>query len=194
MLASGSADTTVRVWDVGQRLLPHADEWTRVKRRLLCSEQSEAQGGGGNTDDTKFYNIPTLENNLVSHYNGYNNNALTRSKENGEPAMAETVTHKKSGQPEVPEKTDTAAFTENIRSAVRSLRPEILRQAGARAVWRTGRVTAVLEQVGRSANHPTGGAAIALAQTPGNIPLIEVRDRRLNLFVAHAERPKQRPG
>ena len=163
MLATGSADTTVRVWDVGQQLLPHSEAWTRAKRRSRYNQQSESKGGGDGA--TEFCNISMLENVLVGHDNEDDTNDSTQAQ-------------KKDRQHAAAEKSGTVVSTENVRSAVRSLRPEIMRQAGARATWRTGRVTAVLEQEGRSLNHPTRAATVALAKKPGNNPLIEVQDVR----------------
>lgn len=192
MLATGSADTTVRMWDVGQQLLPHAHEWRRTKRRLLSSQQNEAQGAGDDNVDSELRNISTLENALVRHDNGENNNPTARH-DDGDNINSQA--RKKSSQPAGAENIDTVVFSENVRRAVRSLRPEIIRQAGARAVWRTGRVTAVLEQTGRPANHPAGvNPTIALAQKPGNVPLIEVRDRMFQTSEVHAGKPKQRRG
>lgn len=175
MLVTGSADTTVRVWDVGQHLLPHADAWACAKRRLLYTNQKNCRAHGGSDGATELCNdTSTLENVLIGRDTGGDTNDSTAAQ-------------KKADQNSVAEKTDTVVSMEGARNAVRSLRPEILRQAGARATWRTGRVTAVLEQAGRPLTNPTGGTAgvAVLAKKPGNNPLIEVQDCRFSLFIKY---------
>ena len=101
--------------------------------------------------------------------------------DNGDDTNDSIRAQKKDNQKSAAAKTDTTPVSmENARNAVRSLRPEILRQAGARATWRTGCVTAVLKQAGRSLNHPAAGKTVAgvLAKKPENKPLIEVQDDR----------------
>lgn len=157
----------MRVWDVGQQLLPHADAWARAKSRFLCDQKASRAHGGGDVA-TDFCDTSTLENVLIGCDNGDDTNDSVRAR-------------KKDSQKSAGAKTDTTVVSmENARNAVRSLRPEILRQAGARAMWRTGRVTAVLEQTGRSLNNPTAGktVAVVLAKKPGIKPLIEVQDDR----------------
>eukprot|EP00903_Cladosiphon_okamuranus_P006300 g6178.t1 len=86
---------------------------------------------------------------------------------------------------------------ESARGALRALKPEILRQAGVRPAWRTGRVTAVLDRSACSLNHP----AAAMGPTPGSgiktkmDPLIEVTydDGAIELGVdpRHLRRPEE---
>lgn len=201
MLATGSADTTVRVWDVGEEILPHADEWARVKRECFLGssnerrpEQTVAQEKDipQNQDfSSDAPDVAALENVLVlgqdDEDDGRNNRNYDSSSNS--PATSNSgvafAGRRESNQAASAAKTSAvaamvAASKENARCALRSLRPEIIRQAGVRPAWRTGRVTAVLDRSACSLKHP----AAAMGTTPGRgkkakpDPLIEVQQWR----------------
>jgi len=164
MLATGSADATVRVWDVGEEVVPHADEWTRIKRGCLRGSSNdglENEIGRENAPDENSPFVPpdivALENAIVHGQEEGDNNSNNTSSAKNVTAMA-------------------AASQERARRALRSLRPEILRQAGVRPSWRTGRLTAVLDRLGMTdaLNHRTV-ATSSRAEIARTDPLIEVR-------------------
>lgn len=174
MLATGSADTTVRVWDIGVEIVPHADQWTRFKREcLLPSDSSDQLKNQAEQVDSSRQNqgYPSVSSDIRAL-----ENALVRGQdEDGSSKKNNSGT----------DNTVPAALVskDNARRALRSLRPEVLRQAGARAVWRIGCVTAVLNhQAGRtgSLNRQTamagGTTAGGSAKKVRTDPLIEVRD------------------
>lgn len=174
MLATGSADTTVRVWDIGVEIVPHADEWTRFKRKcLLPIDSSDRLEKQAQQVDSSRQNqgYPSVSSDISAL-----ENALVRGQDEGGSSKSNN-----SGT----DNTMSAALVskDNARRALRSLRPEVLRQAGARAVWRTGWVTAVLDHhAGRAGSlnrqTATGGATTAGGSTKNarTDPLIEVRD------------------
>lgn len=155
MLATGSADSTVRVWDVGEEFMPCADEWTRVKNRSLFNQPQASRDSG--RCDAELFDITILENAVVGPDREGNDTSTEGTR-----------------QADAAEHTGAAVARENARRAVHALRPEVLRQSGARAAWRTGRVTAVLDQEGMSLNHPTAGET-KRKKDFGRSPLIEVR-------------------
>ncbi|CAM9542999.1 unnamed protein product, partial [Ectocarpus sp. 12 AP-2014] len=172
MLATGSADTTVRVWDIGVEIVQHADEWTRFKRECLLPSDSrdrlekQAQRVHSSRQNQGY---PSVSSDISAL-----ENALVRGQDEGGSSKSNN-----SGT----ENTMSAALVskDNARRALRSLRPEVLRQAGARAVWRTGWVTAVLDHhAGRAGSlnrqTATGGATTAggSAKNARTDPLIEV--------------------
>lgn len=209
MLATGSADTTVRVWDVGEEVLPHADEWTRVKRECFLGSSSGSSSNQGMskqkaTEATAIRqkqlfssvspDIVALENTLVlgqgdagddrnsrSHGSsddtglGASSNGVAASSARRRPNQAAPATD--ASVVAATAAAAAAASKENARGALRSLRPEILRQAGVHPEWRTGRVTAVLDRSVCSLDRP----AAAMGPTPGRgkkakpDPLVEVR-------------------
>lgn len=197
MLATGSADTTVRVWDVAEEVLPHADEWARVKKECFLGGSNERileqkaalekafrpnQGSSSVSAD-----IVALENALMVGQDDEDDDPNDRNHYSStSPGTKNSVAASATGR--IPQQTasatrSSAAATavtvskENARCTLRSLRPEILRQAGARPVWRTGRVTAVLDRSVCPLNH----ASAAMGSTPlrgkksKSDPLIEVR-------------------
>ena len=204
MLATGSVDSTVRVWDVGEEILPHADEWTRVKRELFLGSSSSS--GGERRADQKAardkairlndglspvpLGVVTLENALVrgqgdeddgrriNPNDGSSRSSPPSTKGNGVASAAQAEPNQGASADETSAVAAVVeASKENARSALRSLRPEILRQARVRPAWRTGRVTAVLDRSACSLNHP----AVAMGPAPGRgqkakpDPLIEVQ-------------------
>ncbi|CBJ33221.1 calmodulin-like myosin-light chain [Ectocarpus siliculosus] len=172
MLATGSADTTVRVWDIGAEIVPHADEWARFKRECLfpinSSDRLEKQAQHVDSS-CQNQGYPSVSSDISAL-----ENALVRGQDEGGSSK-----NNNSGT----DNTMSAApvSKDNARRALRSLRPEVLRQAGARAVWRTGWVTAVLDHhAGRAGSlnrqTVTGGATTAggSAKNARTDPLIEV--------------------
>lgn len=139
MLATGSADTTVRVWDVGEDLMPHADEWARLKNRALYPASAEVDANEGDPKHTT--GITELENTVVGDGAEHNTSSERGRKNSGrkQPEAGEDLAAA------VP---DPAASTEKAHNALRAMRSEFFRQAGACGVWRTGRVTAVLDRAG----------------------------------------------
>lgn len=159
--------------------MPHADEWTRVKRQLLfpgssshIKKERESDQGGSHRQPQDHYSaaadIATLENTLVHR------------QDDGVavPSVSKTHPDKTASAERFPETPAEriVASQENARSALRSLRPEILRQAGARPTWRIGRVTAVLDRTGAADSfnrHQRGARAVKKSMAE---PLIEVKD------------------
>lgn len=200
MLATGSADTTVRVWDVGEEILPHADEWTRVKREFFLGSSNERRPEQKAAQDKAIIHphqgfssvspdVVALENALVLGQDDEGDDRNNRNHDSGRNKSpgasgngAASAAQREENHGAPAEKTPAvaamvAASKENARCALRSLRPEILRQAGARPGWRTGRVTAVLDRSACSLNHPAGamGPALGRGQKAKPDPLIEVQ-------------------
>lgn len=158
MLATGSADGAVRVWDVGQEIMPHAEQWTRVKTRLLYCLPGTA--AGRNHGDVDSPSITALENDVIGEENSSNNIAAPGQK----PLTA------------VATDVGAAATMENVRRTLRLLRPELFRQVGARTVWRTGCVTALVDRGGTTHNLPAAATTAVGAKKSAYQPLIEVRN------------------
>lgn len=184
------------MWDIGEEILPHADEWTRVKRECFFGsssngrslEQKAVQDQAISQDQgvsSVSPSVVALENALVlrhgdednDHDNRNHDSSNSPNTNNGAASAARREPNK--AAPAI--KTSTvsatvAASEENARCAIRLLRPEILRQAGVRPAWRTGRVTAVLDRSACSLDH----TAAVIGPTPGrgkntkSDPLIEV--------------------
>lgn len=157
MLATGSADTTVRVWDVGEEFLPHANEWTRAKSRLLY-HPPESKPSGGKVAATS--GISALEKTVI----GESRDEKPHVEEGGRQGSA------------VAQQLGSGSH-DKTRAVVRSIRPDLLRQAGARAVWRTGRVTALLDRTRLGLKLPPATGVIATGvKKSRDQPLIEVRN------------------
>lgn len=129
--------------------MPHADEWIRFKVSILFYSPEMIQEGGHGS--SKSPDITELEHDVVGH-----------------------GSHKK-GATAVSEVMGTTMRRGNARSAVRSLRPEVLRQAGARTRWCTGRITAVLDRAEMVPKLPGAEAITASVKKSGHHLLIEVR-------------------
>lgn len=157
MLVTGSADGTVRAWDVGEDFMPHADEWSRVKHNVT----PKLRGNGaliGHCDTAS--DIATLENTVIESV-----------RRDSDPTPKETD-DRCAENGHIPGDTTKGRLT----TIARSLRPELLRQAGVRSVWRTARVTAMLDRTRLSLNPaPAVGSTRTGPKTPGQQPLIEVR-------------------
>ncbi|CAM9744831.1 unnamed protein product [Scytosiphon promiscuus] len=175
MLATGSADTTVRVWDVGMRVVPHADEWTRVKKHFSFPSGNvskvEEQAGHNNSHHQRqdrpsvAPDIASLEDTLVHRKDDGKISPAVSKKAPDQMASAEHASESPA--------EEMVASKENARSALRSLRPEILRQAKACPTWRAGRVTAVLDLTGTAGvlDHQRGATSGKISTAE---PLIEV--------------------
>lgn len=166
MLATGSADTTVRVWDVGEDLMPHADEWTRIKNRALYPASTEVDATGD--DPKRTTGITDLENTVVGD-EAEHDTIAGRGGKNSEGKPPEAGEYLAAAVP------DPAASTEKVHTALHAMRPELLRQAGACAVWRTGRVTAVLDRAGCSGRRRFPPGAPDVTKRGQQQPMVEVR-------------------
>lgn len=187
----------MRVWDIGEEVVPHADEWARVKTRCLFVSRSSSNGSSDRLekkaaaqDGSPCQNqgapsmspdVTALENALIrGHDDGEdddsNNNGNNSTTDNNGKSY-----HTAASAAAAVSENSAAAAKESARCALRSLRPEILRQAGARPAWRTGRVTAVLDRSETAG--PRCHPAAAMGTTSGRTNksrtdlLIEVRDR-----------------
>lgn len=165
MLATGSADTTVRVWDVGEDFMPHADEWARVKNRTLYPKTPEVNATGDDSKRTR--DIIEIENTVVGDGVKHDITAGRSGKtdEGGKPEAGADFTAAASN----------AVSTEKAHNALRAMRPELLRQAGACAVWRTGRITAVLDRAGCSSRRRFPPGASGAKKNAQQQPIVEVR-------------------
>lgn len=182
VLATGSADATVRVWDVGERVVPHADEWTRLKRQFLLPsgnsnklERPGVQDGNSHQHQDRpsaAPDIASLENALVHRKDDGDAKLSVPREQNDQFASAEHATNTPM--------EEVVASKEKARSALRSLRPEILRQADVRPTWRVGRVTAVIDLTG-TVNPLTRHHRWATTAKKSE-PLIEVKDRSQAYF------------
>eukprot|EP00752_Nemacystus_decipiens_P008770 g7826.t1 len=213
MLATGSADATVRVWDVGEEILPHADEWTRVKRECFLGSSNE-RGLEQNITQEKAFRpyqdqssvseeITALENALVLGQDVEDDDrSNSRSNQGAHSDGVASGPQRESNGTTLPPRSSAVAATEaaskeKARCALRSLRQEIFRQAGVHPAWRTGRVTAVLDRSTCSLNHPVAatGSAPGRGQRAKPDPLIEVtyEDGAMELGVnlRHLRRPEE---
>lgn len=177
---------------MGEEILPHADEWTQVKRECFLGSSSERRFEQKTAQDKASRqhqgftsvspDIVAMENALVLGQDDENDGRNSRNNESSSNDVA-SAGRRESNQAASAATTTSAVATmataskDNARGALRSLKPEILRQAGVRPAWRTGRVTAVLDRSACSLNHP----AAAMGPTPGRgnqtkpNPLIEVQ-------------------
>lgn len=187
----------MRLWDVGGEVVPHADEWTRVKTRCLLV--SSGSGSSGDRPERKAFvqdgnpyqvkgapsmtspDITALENTLIRGYdddNDEDSNSVTDKSRVPSARKRKSNNTAAAAQAAAVSESSAAAAKESARCALRLLRPEILRQAGAHPAWRTGRVTAVLD---RSLTDPQNSlSAAAIGTTSGRRleartdPLVEV--------------------
>ena len=157
MLVTGSADSTARVWDVGEDFVPHADEWTMIKHSVIN------HSGGDATQCDRYdgaANISALEKAVIT--SGRGESTLS-------PVEAEY-------RPAVNKSTAEEASNGQLLNVIRSLRPELLRQARARLMWRIARVTAVLDRTRLGLKLAPAPGAIRTGSL-GHHPLIEVRKK-----------------
>lgn len=162
MLLTGSNDTTVRVWDVGEELLPHTDEWSSRKSQFALETQLDASFASVQ-NTTSIDNIAALEATVLAG----GNHATVDGDETGNAYGNATAFHStagenrhKSGQQAKAQTASVSKYRQNAgrgretpanHSAFHTmikLRSEILRQAGATAEWRTGCVTALMDRGG----------------------------------------------
>lgn len=163
VLATGSADGTVRVWDIGVELMPHVDEWVRFKWHVLRDRCPTALEGCCNVyDDKELATIAALENTVI----GIEGDHRVRT-----PAAP---LEKEASVPSANRGKSAALQFERVRRAVRVLRPELIRQSGALPSWRIGHVTAVLGEGAPMATRATTWAAASTRNTERH-SLIEVR-------------------
>ncbi len=169
----------MRVWDVGEEIVPHADEWTWVKWGCLRGGSDDGLKDETGRETTLDEDYPSASSDIVAL-----ENAIVRGQEANDRS---NTTHNNSNNNNNNNNTSSAKNTsamaaasqERARRALRALRPEILRQAGVCPAWRTGRVTAVLDRSGTA--DPLNHRAVAMGPAPRRAknatadPLIEVR-------------------
>lgn len=146
--------------------MPHADEWARIKNRALYPASVEVDATG---DDPKHTTgITDLENTVIGD-EAEHDTIAGRGGKNSERKPPEAGEDMEAAVP------DPAASTEKAHNALRAMRPELLRQAGACAVWRTGRVTAVLDSAGCSSRWRFPSGASDVTKRGQQQPMVEVR-------------------
>lgn len=143
MLVSGSNDSTVRVWDVGEDLMPQAEEWVEIKARL--TRRLNHHDDGIATKSSSSADIAALEAAVID------DNEPDKGKRNG-LAVKRSPHSERNQAPswidgDLTDK-DNQTTNEMARRALRVMRLELLRQAGARQGWRTGRITGVMDRTG----------------------------------------------
>lgn len=188
MLLTGSKDTTVRVWDVGEEFLPLTDEWSNRKSRFALETQFDASFASVQ-NTTSVDNIAALEATVLAggnqatvdgdkRGNTRRNATASHTGENSHKSnqQAPTRTSSSSKYGQVASRGGETPASRNIFHTMMKLRLEILRQAGAAAEWRTGCITGLMDR---------GGVNLqprSLAEANKNAkqhPLIEVRTQHL---------------
>lgn len=149
MLLTGSKDTTVRVWNVGEEVLPHADEWVNIKAHFVLTSDPDADNLIS-AQNTASVDITALETAVVgaNTTDGDNSSNATTSSTAGKAGDRD----RQAGvwKDRETTKKEEPATQERAFRAVVKLRPELLRQAGARPEWRTGCIAGVMDPGGVS--------------------------------------------
>lgn len=181
MLVTGSADASVRVWDVGEELFPHADRWASLKTRCILRLENGGLDGCCDVPEALATadDIATLEATMVGvRSDDCRDRDTIPLASVGARATSGNSARISSGLPSKSAPTKQAdeggrETWKRAQSALAVIRAEVFRQAGALPGWRLGRVTAVVDLSRET-------TATLKSTTNDQRPLIEVRGWPLN--------------